>query len=149
MEENALKEQLITLDSNNSPSRNEYEYVMHNNKKIYKDDIGYFWNNNNKKQYITDEETLQFVRKWTQDGHLYSNSAIEYYIKAYEFSLWVNQNLGHITQKDAVDSEGNEITDFAINTGESKIFKLGGESYVSSESTYGLEFLEYFWGQYQ
>lgn len=137
IEKEILKEQLITLDSNNSPSRNEYEYVVNNNKKVYKDDIGYFWNNNNTKQYITDEETLQFVRKWTQDGHLYSNSAIEYYIKSYEFSLWVNQNLGHITQKDAVDSEGNQITNFAINTGESKIFKLDNQNNpLLSESTF-------------
>lgn len=138
IEKEILKEQLITIDSNNYATRNEYEYIMHNNKKIYKDNNGYFWNTDNTKQYITDLETLSFVSKWTdQNGHLYSNSAIEYYISAYEFSVWVNQNLAQITQLDAVDSNGNVIADFAINTDDEKIFKLDNNNNpLLSESTF-------------
>ena len=130
IEPEVLKEQLIILDNNNNPiSPTYYEYVMHNNKKVYYDGNNqYFWYNNNKKQYITDIQTLQFVQKWTYDGHLHSNSAIEYFTKAKEFSNWVNTNLKGISQKDAVDANGNVITDFAVNTGQDEIFNLGKDS---------------------
>ncbi|NLC88060.1 MAG: hypothetical protein GX682_04725 [Clostridiaceae bacterium] len=119
-----LKEQLITIDQNNFSTNNEYEYLTYSNKKIYKDDKGYFWNNKNNKQYITDNETLNFVQKNTIGGHLYSNSAVKYYADAYEFSIWVNSNLSTITQSNAIDSNGNKIQDFAISTQENNIFKL-------------------------
>ena len=128
IEREILKEQLITLDDYNNPSRNEYEYINYNNRRIYMDSQGYFWNNNNKKQYITDRETLNFVENMTYNGHLHSNSAIEYYLKAYEFSTWVNDNLSSITQANAIDANGNQITDFAVNTGEEKIFLLNNQN---------------------
>lgn len=124
IEREILKEQLITLDDNNI-SREEYEYVTYNNRKVYKDSTGYFWNNNNKKQYITDEETLNFVQHMTINGHLYSNSAAQYYADAYEFSKWVNENLNTISQANAYEADGTtRITNFAVNTGDSKIFNL-------------------------
>lgn len=124
IEREILKEQLITLDNNNNQLREEYEYVTYSNRKVYKDNSGYFWNNSNKKQYITDEETLQFVQHMTVNGHLYSNSAAQYYGDAYEFSKWINENVSNITQQNAIDSAGNQITDFSVNTGEEKIFDL-------------------------
>lgn len=129
IEREILKEQLILLDANNQPENAngpvEYEYVTYNNRKVYKDSTGYFWNNKNKKQYITDEETLNFVTHMTINGHLYSNSAAQYYADAYEFSKWVNTNLNKITQENAYESDGTtRITDFAVNTGNSKIFDL-------------------------
>lgn len=122
IEKEILKEQLITVDSNNNVLKSEYEYVTYNNRKIYKDELGYFWNSNNKKEYISDASTLNFLRGNTLVGHLYSNSAIEYYAEAYEFSTWINENLKDITQEDAVDANGNKITDFAVNTAKEKIF---------------------------
>lgn len=129
IEREILKEQLILLDSNNNPenpnSPVEYEYVTYNNRKVYKDAVGYFWNNKNTKQYITDEETLNFVQHMTINGHLYSNSAAQYYADAYEFSKWVNTNLNKITQANAYEADGTtNITNFAINTQDSAIFAL-------------------------
>ena len=137
IEPEILKEQLIILDDNNNPSNpTYYEYVIHSNKKVYYNGDGkYFWYNNNKKQFITDIETLNFVTKWTYDGHLHSNSAIEYFRKAKEFSVWVNNNLSRITQENAVDSDGNPITDFAIKTADEPIFKLSDKNNPLLESS--------------
>ena len=128
IESEILKEQLIILNDENELLKEEYEYVMYNNKKIYKDSKGYFWNSTNKKQYIQDIETLSFANNMTKDGHLYSNSAPQYYADAYDFSKWVNTNLDNITQDNAVNTEGNRITDFAINTEQAKIFDLTAEN---------------------
>lgn len=139
IEPEILKEQLIILDENNEPIAKEaeyYEYVTYSNRKVYYDKVGYtdlatgmiyhyFWNTNNKKQYITDKETLAFVQNWTYDGHLHSNSAIEYYKNAKEFSQWVNTNLAGITQENAKEIEGQElIKDLLVNTGDEPIFEL-------------------------
>lgn len=124
-----LTEQLMTVDNTNKPE--VYEYVMFNNRKVYKDNvkdennnIRYFWNNNNQKQFILDPETLGFVRKLTEGEHLYSNSAAQYYADAYTFSDWVNKNLKTINQTHAKDSNGEQIKDFAIDTGNTPIFEL-------------------------
>lgn len=127
IEKEILKEQLILTDDLAKNKDNViYEYITYGNKRVYKDNETdkYFWNTNNTKQFIQDKATLNFAKKWTIGGHLYSNSAVEYYTQAYYFSLWVNQNLSEITQANAIDSKGNKITDFAVNTGDSKIFKL-------------------------
>ena len=128
IEREILTEQLITLDDSSNAVRGEYEYTIYNNRKIYKDSTGYFWYNNNKKQYIQDEDTLKYTALMTENGHLYCNSAAQYYKNAYDFSKWVNDNLKDITQADAVDSDGNPIKDFAINTGTEKIFKLDSDN---------------------
>lgn len=131
IEPEILKEQLIILDDNkNAQDPTYYEYVTFNQKKVYYDGgESYFWYTNNKKQYITDPETLNFVRHWTyQEGdgylHLHSNSAIEYFRNAKEFSIWVNSNISSIRQSDAKEVNGADITDFAVNTGDEKIFDL-------------------------
>ena len=123
-----LQEQLIILDDNNFPSMNTYEYTNYSNRRIYMDESGYFWNNKNKKQYITDIETLAYLQAMTFDGHLHSNSAAQYYYDAYEFSKWVTANLGNVTQENAVDQSGNKIEDFAITTGKSRIFELNNDN---------------------
>ncbi len=131
IEREILREQLITLNEDNQPSLDTYEYVNYSNRRVYKD-IGtdqYFWNNKNKKQYITDEETLNFVKNMTIDNHLYSNSAAQYYADAYEFSKWVNSALQSITQQDAYEADGiTKINDFAITTEQEKIFYLTQEN---------------------
>lgn len=129
IEPEILKEQLVTINEDNVIDRQEYEYVTYSNRKVYKDNNGYFWNNKNKKQYITDIETLQFVNHMTWDGHLHSNSAAQYYADAYEFSKWVNDHLGKITQKDAYEADGTtKITNFAINTQDDKIFDFSDKN---------------------
>ena len=129
IEREILKEQLITLDHNNQPLRSHYEYVTYNNRKVYKDGDNYFWVTNNKKQFITDPETLAFARAMTQNNHLYSNSAAQYYADAYEFSKWVNENLNTISQEDARELDGtiSENT-FTIKTGNIPIFNLSNNN---------------------
>lgn len=132
-----LKEQLVTVDENNTTAlRDEYEYVIFNNRKAYKENgqEKYFWVTNNQKQEIKDSETVAFLRNMTRGGHLYSNSAAQYYADAYDFSTWVNSNLKGIKQRHSVDANGNSITkvdengtivtDFAIDTGEEDIFNI-------------------------
>lgn len=54
--------------------------------------------------------------------------AKSYYVKAYQFSNWVNTNLSNIGIQDARDSKNRVISDFSGNT--AKIFKLsGGDEY--------------------
>lgn len=126
IEKEILQEQLALIENNVVQNPKYYEYVTYNNRKVYfdKDNNSYFWLNKNEKQNITDIETLAFVQKMTINGKLYSNSAVQYYAEAYEFSTWVNQYLARITQEDAVDENGKQITDFVINTKNEKIFKL-------------------------
>ncbi len=129
IEPEILKEQLVTINEDNVIDRQEYEYVTYSNRKIYKDNNGYFWNNKNKKQYITDIETLKFAECMTWDGHLHSNSGAQYYADAYEFSKWVNEHLGNITQENAYEADGvTKITNFAITTKQEKIFDLTNEN---------------------
>ena len=45
-----------------------------------------------------------------------------------------NSNLDNITQANAVNTEGKKITDFAVNTGEEKIFEEN-ESMKCSRNT--------------
>ena len=131
IEPEILSEQLIILSDSGNPIKKEYEYTVYNNQKIYldKEKNEYFRYVNNQKQYITESDNnkneKEFLNKWTDNGHLYCNSAIEYYANAYNFSTWVDSNLSGITQANAVDAEGNKITDFAIKTGDNEyIFKL-------------------------
>lgn len=126
IEKEILQEQLAIIVNNVVEEPKYYEYTIYNNKKVYydKDNNNYFWLNSNQKQVITDIETLAFVQKMTTNGNLYSNSAVQYYAEAYEFSKWVNENLSNVTQENAVDEKGNKITDFAVNTEDKKIFDL-------------------------
>lgn len=129
IEREILTEQLVTLDNNNQPVRQSYEYVKYGNRKVYKEGNSYFWNTNNKKQFITDPETLAFVRNMTENNHLYSNSAAQYYAEAFEFSKWVNENLNTITQKDAREMDGTiSESSFVIDTNTIPIFKLSSSN---------------------
>lgn len=125
-----LTEQLVILGDNNEPissTPQEYEYTIYNGQKIYFDirNNRYFlYDSNNKMQDFSDQGMINFLRQWTYDGHLYNNSAIEYYKEAKEFSEWVNTNLSSITQKHAVDEAGVQISNFAINTENETIFNL-------------------------
>ena len=137
IEREILTEQIITVDENKNATKAEYEYTYYDNQKIYKDGNRYFLYKNNQKEYLTDEgkvlqrgevTQLMYANLMTSNGHLYSNSAVEYYVSAYEFSSWVINNIGKITQEDAVDSEGIRITDFSTNTGNKPIFSFDDEN---------------------
>lgn len=138
IEREILTQQIITVDENkNATDPTVYEYTYYNNQKIYKDGDRYFLYKNNQKEYLTDEgkvlqkgevTQLMYANLMTSNGHLYSNSAVEYYVEAYEFSSWIIENIGKITQENAVDSEGNRITDFTTNTGNKPIFNFSEEN---------------------
>ena len=128
-----LQEQLIILNANRVPEKDEaeyYEYITYQNRKVYydKQKNNYFWYTNNQKEVIQDTNTLLFANKWTYDGDLHSNSAIEYFKDAKEFSLWVKNNLSNITQQDAKDANGNTISDFAIKTNDQAIFDFSNKN---------------------
>ena len=132
IEKEILSEQIIYLGSNNAEYKDTYEYIVHNNNKVYYegqiDGINRYFtiNSNFKKQYINDKELLEELKSNTSGGHLYSDSALNYYYEAYLFSKWANQYLGDITQEHAVDEKGNKITDFTSNTGNEPIFAYKG-----------------------
>jgi hypothetical protein len=140
IEREILTEQLITVDDSGVATKGEYQYTFYNNQKIYRDNVKdendkyrYFLYKNNSKEYLTDEgkvlqngevTELMYAQRLTYNENLYSNSAVEYYVNAKEFSEWVQDNIGSINQTHAVDSNGNKITDFSTNTGTSSIFKF-------------------------
>lgn len=137
IEREILEEQLITINDEGVATRGKYQYTKYNNQKIYKDGNRYFINSSNKKAYLTDEgrklqagevTPLMYAERLTANGNLYSNSGVEYYVQAYEFSTWINNNLGNIKQKHAIDSNGNTITNFASNTEEEKIFNFSAKN---------------------
>lgn len=137
IEREILSEQIVTIDENKNPTKAEYEYTFYNNQKIYKEGNRYFLYKNNQKEYLSDEgkvlqngevTELMYANLMTSNGHLYSNSAVEYYINAFNFSKWIQNNIGTISQQNAVDSEGNRITDFSTNTGNLPIFNFKTEN---------------------
>lgn len=142
IEKEILSEQLIIVNDNGiATTPTYYEYTKYNNQKIYKenDSNSYFYYKNNKKEVVSDEgkvlkddevTELRYAKSMTIDGHLYSNSAVEYYVKAKEFSerLMSDYRLGVIEQSDARDNNGNEIKDFSTNTGNSKIFSFDDDN---------------------
>lgn len=137
IEKEILTEQLVTVDENGHASDpTTYEYTKYNNQKIYKENgkDEYFYYRNNKKEKVSDSgkllkdsdiTELRYVQTMTKDGHLYNNSAVEYYVKAKEFSMWVQNKIGEIKQSDARNADGSQIEDFEIDIGNKKIFEFG------------------------
>lgn len=135
IEKEILKEQLIVIAENGvAIEPTKYEYVRYNNQKIYKEngENRYFYYKNNKKEYLSDEgkvlrddevTELRYVQTMTENGHLYSNSAVEYYASAKAFSERLKEyGITKIKQENAVDNNGNKITDFATNIENTNIF---------------------------
>lgn len=144
VEPETLKEHLITVnDDGTPPTEGEYAYIVYNNKKVYKEttkngnnnSMQYFWYDNYKKTYLIGEK--ENLEKYIQQNGVTfkSISAYEYYKSAKEFSEWVNNNLGNITQKDVIKTDsngnstiGNDTNYLSENTGNSKIFATSGKS---------------------
>ena len=126
----------------------DYNYIFYQNKKIYQDidnngkplyydnngDVTTdnsitgipvtFWYDNYMKTYIQDAQT----KKYAQECGMYSTRAYDYYMEAKEFSEWVEEKLGDITQKNMLKIEnpeqeiGDDNTYLSENTGTKKIF---------------------------
>lgn len=131
----ALKEKLITIDDQGtgSTSEGEYYYIYYNSQKIYEDGNGsgrYFIYNDYTKAYINDPEIIEYANstKAYGSGTVMSTSAFDYYNEAKEFSIWVRDNLGNITQADTIRSEdgitpiGSDNTYLSEDTGNESIF---------------------------
>lgn len=133
-----LTEHLITIENEETGATSgaDYNYIIYNNKKVYKDNNSnrYFWYDNYKKTYLESEATN--VQRYinTNGVGFRSISAFEYYRDAKSFSEWVNQNLGDITQADVVEMSTGETTIgsntnyLSVNTGTSKIFDTTGSN---------------------
>lgn len=116
----------------------DYPYIFYQNDKIYQDrnqetgELLYnedgtpriFWYNNYTKTYVNNQE----IREYARQCGMHSISAMEYYIEAKEFSEWVRDNLGDITQANTIMNEdgttpiGDNTEYLSENTGNAKIF---------------------------
>lgn len=159
MENEILKENLIILDNTNNAntSTENYQYIVYNSQKIYREnDMSYFDNNDidsqkhryfyysseYRKDYVNTSEVINYLNgHLDSDNNLLSDSAKKYYNESldseYGFSAWVRNSLNQISAENAVDSEGNKITDFATDTGKDKIFAISSENDpLNSSSTF-------------
>lgn len=143
IEPEVLTEHLLTVNDDETTTEGDYTYIVYNNKKVYKettesddnDIIQYFWYDNYKKTYLAGEQS-NLERYITNNRvEFKSISAYEYYKSAKEFSEWVNNNLGNITQKDVIKTDstgnstiGNDESYLSEYTGNSKIFATSGKS---------------------
>lgn len=145
-----LTEDLITLDNpgvDSSHTKDNYQYIIYNSQKIYKengiDDSTpnqnryFYYSSTFSKDYVNDLETLAYLNNHLVGGNLVSDSAQKYYEESVEFTNWVTSNLGSITQDDAVDLDGNQITDFVTDTGTERIFLVSNTNNpLQSNSTF-------------
>ena len=139
IEPEELTEHLITIEdqTTGATKSDDYRYIFYQNKKVYQDhddggnllynDDGspkIFWYDNYMKTYVNDAE----IREYAKNCNMLSTSAFDYYYEAQEFSEWVRDNLGDITQADTIRSEdgittiGSDTEYLSENTGNEKTF---------------------------
>lgn len=139
IEPEELTEHLITIEdqTTGATKSDDYRYIFYQNKKVYQDhddggnllynDDGtpkVFWYDNYMKTYVNDAE----IREYAKNCNMLSTSAFDYYYEAQEFSEWVRENLGDITQADTIKNEdgistiGSDTEYLSENTGSEKIF---------------------------
>ena len=144
IEPETLTEHLITVnDDGTTTTEGDYTYIVYNNKKVYKettrngnnDSMQYFWYDNYKKTYLAGEQAN--LKKYIDNNKVgfRSISAYEYYKSAKEFSEWVNDKLGNITQRDVIKIDGsgnntigNDTNYLSENTGNLRIFETKGKN---------------------
>lgn len=121
-----LTDNLVLEKENGSqPETKSYPYHKVNGVKYYWD--GEYWftmqNGRPNKSYY-DFQSL--------GGTSYDNSAYNYYVKAYEFSSWVKENLSGITDEhakvdyDVLDIDGTEKTIQGLTQTGKEIFNMDG-----------------------
>lgn len=86
------------IDENYSTA--EKQYVKINGQKYYKENGGSWYS------LLNGEKNTQGVSYGNEN-----KSAKQYYKEAYDFSKWVNNNLGDLNANDAVDENGDEVVD--------------------------------------
>lgn len=148
-----LTETLLTLDDAGNQTIANYEYVVYNSQKIYKennitlgDENGatpyyqryFMFSSQYKKDYVQDDRisnpnnsTMQYLLNHTNNGHLFSDSAQNYYNNGKEFVEWLKTSgiADKITVDDARDSENNPITyDNKEINGNNEIFNISANN---------------------
>ena len=150
IEPEILTEHLITIEDQElgTAREDDYRYIFYQNEKVYQDQdengnlLYYdaagnvttdrnitgipviFWFDNYIKTYVNDAS----IRQYAHDCNMMSTSAFDYYKEAKEFSEWVINHLGNITQSNTLKIEdgttpiGNDTSYLAENTGDQRIF---------------------------
>lgn len=122
LQEEALEDSLVEKDSTGNIVNKQYKYIKLNGTKYYWDEANeYIF-------YIMGESRIKQVTKATNEPEYNeyinkiqaNNSAINYYENAYEFTQWVNSNLGDLTPGDA-QIEDNKSG--VKNSGKGSIFE--------------------------
>lgn len=97
-----LREYLMFSSQNETFSDGDYQYVVHQNQKVYingnvpeEDENRYFWYDQGVAHSIQGVTTRVAIKKTIDEV----NSSYEYYKEAYEFSKWVYENLRDIKQE--------------------------------------------------
>ena len=107
----------VTKDSNDEYEHGTYEYINYQNQKIYiesNSDLAnkygtYFRYENYEKAYIShNTQTERDIENYI-NNELGQYGAYKYFEEAKEFSEWVNNTLGWVTQAYAVDADGKPI----------------------------------------
>lgn len=71
----------------------------------------YFWYDTYSKKQVNDGATKAYAQSTIGKN----TSALEYYINAYIFSRWVNNQMGNLSLRDAVDTDGSSLMTGAEN----------------------------------
>lgn len=115
-ENEVTKEYLrFTGGSSNGINDGEYEYVVYQNQKIYRNGNTYFWYDKGTANQVNSQDILDEVR------NKHTQSAREYYTEAYNFSKWVTDNIGDIRQSEGHIVNSNQLE---FDAGNSKIFNM-------------------------
>ncbi len=116
LSETLIIKQRDTTTGNITTTKGTYPYTFYNNRKVYWDEVQhqYFWYENFEKTPVSANniDTINYAAS-TMNAN---RSAINYYIEAYKFSKWVQDNLGSITEQNAIDENGNTIEFETNNT---------------------------------
>lgn len=127
-----LKENLLYFDDNDNLTQETFEYVFYNNQKVYLDRTNnrYFWYQNYRKTYVESEEIITELNKFWYNNEYRSNSAYRFYADAREFSSWVNEHLGGITQENLIRYEDG-TSELGPNNGRNE---TNQEGYLSEDT---------------
>ncbi len=114
-----LKE-IIAVEENNTVVRKEFAYKYINNKKVYKDEAGWFTVNNLKKLYLSNIN---------QNEQLEDDSAIKYYKEALNFTSEILSNsqlLDTVRPNNAIRSDGQKYNE--LKNDNTRILAVGSNN---------------------